>query len=240
MSGREGSAVAPNGKVFWEKYVVCVILFSDQSPVLGSVLRNTDFVVAGVLCEPRKESEGDHDQWPTHKDIISIKLWLRFKLFWAGLIIQYDFSQNNAVQVICEWSGAGVTTMSSRYSTQCYSKCEIIIQSNLEFGICQKRYWNPHDLINHWRYLTILGDTWRYLTCIPFSFLLFPLFFSSASVSITGIAPPGGLLSAAPKPWDQVAQVDCLSRWFCTYLILKMSLNFDWPHSLYWSWNNHQ
>ena len=61
MSGREGSAVAPNGKVFWEKYVVCVILFSDQSPVLGSVLRNTDFVVAGVLCEPRKESEGD--QW---------------------------------------------------------------------------------------------------------------------------------------------------------------------------------
>ena len=143
------------------------------------------------------------------------------------------FSQNNAVQVICEWSGAGVTTMSSRYSTQCYSKCEIIIQSNLEFGICQKRYWNPHDLINHWRYLTILGDTWRYLTCIPFSFLLFPLFFSSASVSITGIAPPGGLLSTAPKPWDQVAQVDCLSGWFCTYLILKMPLtwNFDWMHS---------
>ena len=39
--------------------VVCVISFSDQIPVLGSVLRNTDFVVAGVLCEPRKESEGD-------------------------------------------------------------------------------------------------------------------------------------------------------------------------------------
>ena len=88
-----------------------------------------------------------------------------------------------------------------------------------------------------WRYLAILDDTWRYLTCIPFSFLLFPLFFSSASVSITGIAPPGGLLSAAPKPWDQVSQVGCLSRWFCTYLILMMSLNFDWMHSLYWSWN---
>ena len=107
-----------------------------------------------------------------------------------------------------------------------------------------------HDLINHWpyltilddtwRYLTILDDTWRYLTCIPFSFLLFPLIFSSASVSITGIAPPGGLLSAAPKPWDQVSQVGCLSRWFCTYLILKMSLtwNFDWIHSLYRSWNH--
>ena len=37
--------------------IVCVISFSVQS--LGSVLRNTDFVVAGVLCEPRKESEGD-------------------------------------------------------------------------------------------------------------------------------------------------------------------------------------
>ena len=39
--------------------VVFVISFSVQSPVLGSVLRTIDFVVAGVLCEPRKESEGD-------------------------------------------------------------------------------------------------------------------------------------------------------------------------------------
>ena len=28
--------------------------------------------------------------------------------------------------------------------------------------------------------------------------------FSSASISITGIHPPGGILSAAPKPWEQV------------------------------------
>jgi len=51
-------------------------------------------------------------------------------------------NQEKNLKVICEWSGAGVTTMSS----------------------------------------------------------------SSASISITGIPPPGGLLSAAPKPWEQVLE----------------------------------
>ena len=38
----------------------------------------------------------------------------------------------------------------------------------------------------------------------PSSFHLHFILHSSASISITGIPPPGGLLSAAPKPWEQV------------------------------------
>ena len=86
-------------------------------------------------------------------------------------------------------------------------------------------FWNFEFVRN--ATATLMFDRSLMILVSLLAFFLFPLIFSSASVSITGIAPPGGLLSAAPKPWDQVSQVGCLSRWFCTYLILMMSLNFD-------------
>ena len=42
------------------------------------------------------------------------------------------------------------------------------------------------------------------LILLPSWFHLNSISLSSASISITGIPPPGGLLSAAPKPWEQV------------------------------------
>ena len=46
----------------------------------------------------------------------------------------------------------------------------------------------------------------------PSSFHLHSILHSSASISITGIPPPGGLLSAAPKPWEQVIVVVSIGR----------------------------
>ena len=54
MSGREGSAVAPNGKVLESKHVktTCHAAFLQW-------IINTSKIIAGVLSEPGEESEGE-------------------------------------------------------------------------------------------------------------------------------------------------------------------------------------
>ena len=121
--------------------------------------------------------------------------------------------------MICEWTGAGVTTMSSRcQSPVCLSETfdqSILIPSksvsiNFDSNMISFPFTQLCFHLHHGNPSTF--DQSILIPSHPSSFHLHSILHSSASISITGIPPPGGLLSAAPKPWEQVIVVVSIGR----------------------------